>query len=638
MKITFWGAAETVTGSRFIVETDHARVLVDCGLFQGVKRLRLLNWEKFPVDPASIDAVVLTHAHVDHSGYLPGLVRDGFDGRIWCTHSSAALAGILLPDTAHLQEEDARYANKHRSSRHDPALPLFTGADAERALDFLHPHPFDEPFEVAPGVQGRFSRAGHILGAASVRLDDGQRSVLFSGDLGRSDDQIMRPPAPPQSADHIVIESTYGDRDHPDEDPADVLTEVITRTAKRGGIVLIPVFAVGRAQLMIHLITTLRATGRIPDIPVFLNSPMAIDATQLFLSSPEDHRLEQPQLDAMSRAVTLVRTVQESMELTARSGPMVVLSASGMLTGGRVLHHLMQVGRDHRSTILLAGFQAAGTRGQQLQQGATSLRIYGQTIPIRADVVSLDSVSAHADADGLMAWLASSPSAPSMVSVVHGEASAADTLRHRITTELGWEAWVPTAGESVDVERGGGPVARTVPVPLPVEPVPVVPATAELAGAELGAAEPVPAAPVEGGDAADAAVVRELWAALARRDFEAVGALMADDGHYVDVAVKEIDPGAIGPAETAARLRLGLAPLHDYALHDGPVVASGGTVVTEHAETWTWEPGVSVTLPFTSVMHLTDGKIDRWWDYFDLATLTDAAPAWWLEHIAQGYR
>jgi metallo-beta-lactamase family protein len=626
MKITFWGAAETVTGSRFVVETDHARVLVDCGLFQGVKRLRLLNWERFPVDPASLDAVVLTHAHVDHSGYLPALVRDGFDGRIWCTHSSAALAGILLPDTAHLQEEDARYANKHRSTRHDPALPLFTGEDAERALDHLHPHPFDEPFEVAPGVEGRFSRAGHILGAASVRLDDGQRSVVFSGDLGRGNDQIMRPPAPPPAADHIVIESTYGNRDHPDEDPADVLAEVITRTAKRGGIVLIPVFAVGRAQLMIHLITTLRAAGRIPDIPVFLNSPMAIDATQLFLSSPEDHRLNQQQLDAMSRSVTLVRTVQESMELTSRSGPMVVLSASGMLTGGRVLHHLMQVGRDHRSTILLAGFQAAGTRGQQLQQGATSLRIYGQTIPIRADVVSLDSVSAHADADELMAWLASAPSAPSMVSVVHGEASAADTLRHRITTELGWQAWVPTAGESVTVERGGGSVARTVPVPLPVEPV----------EAEPLAPAPTPGSPTA--DEADAALVRDLWAALARRDFEAVGACMADHGHYVDVAVKEIDPGAIGPAETAARLRLGLGPLHGYELHDGPVVASGGTVVTEHAETWTWEPGVSVTLPFTSVMHVSHGKVDRWWDYFDLATLTDAAPAWWLEHIAQGYR
>ena len=628
MKITFWGAAETVTGSRFVVETDRARVLVDCGLFQGIKRLRLLNWEKFPVDPASLDAVILTHADVDHSGYLPGLVRDGFDGRIWCTHSSAALAGILLPDTAHLQEEDARYANKHRSTRHDPALPLFTSEDAERALDHLQPHDFNSPFEPAPGLTGHFSRAGHILGAASVHLHDGNRSVLFSGDLGRDDDQIMLPPDPPPAADHIVVESTYGNRQHPDEGPADVLAEVISRTAKRGGTVLIPVFAVGRAQLMIHLITTLKSEGRIPDIPMFLNSPMAVDATRIFMSAPEDHRLVQAQLDAMSRSVKLVRTVQESMDLTSRAGPMVVLSASGMLTGGRVLHHLMQVGRDHRSTILLAGFQAAGTRGDQLHRGARSLRIYGQTIPIRADVVSLESVSAHADADGLMAWLGAAPSAPSMVSIVHGEASAADTMRQRVSNELGWDAWVPTAGESVEVQRGGGPVT---PIPVPTKNEAPSPVTSSATPVATGAQT------LEASSDA-VAVVGQLWDALARRDFDAVGALMADDGHYVDVAVKDLDPGAVGPVETAARLRLGLGPLHAYQLHDGPSVASGDTVVTEHAETWVWEPDVSVTLPFTSVVQVRDGRIVRWWDYFDLSTLTNAAPEWWLTHIAQGYR
>ena len=642
MQITFWGAAETVTGSRFIVETDRARVLVDCGLFQGIKRLRQLNWEKFPVDPASLDAVVLTHAHVDHTGYLPALVRDGFGGRIWCTHSTTALAGILLPDTAHLQEEDARYANKHRSTRHDPALPLFTGEDAARALEHLHPHDFDHPFEPAPGLTGHFSRAGHILGASSVHLKDGTSSVLFSGDLGRDDDQIMMPPSAPPAADHIVVESTYGNRTHPDEDPADVLAEVITRTAKRGGTVLIPVFAVGRAQLLTHLITTLRSEGRIPDVPVFLNSPMAVDATRIFMAAPEDHRLSQDQLSAMSRTVKLVRTVQESMDLTTRIGPMVVLSASGMLTGGRVLHHLMQLGRDHRNTIVLAGFQAAGTRGDQLYRGARSLRIFGQTIPIRADVVSLERMSAHADADGLMAWLASIPSAPSMVSVVHGEASAADTLRQRISAELGWEAWVPMAGETVEVQRGGGPVDRT-PQP-PAEPArdrlrgagaPPGVGSSDLASSTTGdRATPEPdEAPSEA-----LTVVRRLWDALAVRDFDAVGTLMADDGHYVDVAVKDIDPGAVGPAETMARLRLGLGPLQAYELHDGPTVATGDTVVTEHSETWTWEEGISVTLPFTSVVQVSNGLITRWWDYFDLGTLTDAAPEWWLTHIAQGYR
>jgi metallo-beta-lactamase family protein len=451
VRVTFWGAAETVTGSRFVVDTGKARVLVDCGLFQGVKRQRQRNWAPFPVDPATLDAVVLTHAHVDHSGYLPALVRDGFAGRIWCTPSTAALARILLPDTAYLQEEDARYANKHRSSKHDPALPLFTRADAEVAIGRLHPHGFDDAVEVAPGTRIRFSRAGHILGAASVLVDDGRRSVLVSGDLGRAHDLVMRPPAPPPAADHIVVESTYGNRSHADEDPADVLADVVTRTAARGGIVLVPVFAVGRAQAVLHLLAGLRAEGRIPAVPTFLNSPMAIDATELFLATPDDHRLAPDEVTRLAEHVQLVRTVEESQALTARHGPMVVLSASGMLAGGRVLHHLRQVGPDHRSTIVLTGFQAAGTRGESLQNGARSLRVFGDDIPIRARVVSLDAMSAHADADELLAWLRSTPAVPSAVSVVHGEASASDTLRRRIQLELGWPASVPGPGEHVEV-------------------------------------------------------------------------------------------------------------------------------------------------------------------------------------------
>lgn len=452
MRITFLGAAETVTGSRFLVESDGARILVDCGLFQGVKRLRLQNWAPFPVDAASIDAVVLTHAHVDHSGYLPVLVRNGFAGRIWCTPSTAALAGILLPDAAHLQEEDARYANKHRSSRHEPALPLFTQEDAERALDLLHVEAFDQDFAPVRGIRARFSRAGHILGAASVLVDDGSRSVLFSGDLGRPDDLLMRPPDPPPAADHVVVESTYGNRSHGAEDPADVMADVVTRTAARGGTVLIPVFAVGRAQAMLHLLTTLRAEGRIPDIPTFLNSPMAVNATELFLASPQDHRLDQEQVNAMAHHVEFVRSVEDSIALTERRGPMVVLTASGMIAGGRVLHHLRRVGPDHRSTIVLAGFQAAGTRGQQIQQGARSVRVFGEDVPIRAHVVSLDTMSAHADADQLIDWLRRIPAPPSKVSVVHGEAGAADTMRFRIGAELGWDAWVPVQGEQVTVE------------------------------------------------------------------------------------------------------------------------------------------------------------------------------------------
>lgn len=453
MRITFWGAAETVTGSRFVVESGSTRLLVDCGLFQGLKRLRRLNWKPFPLDPASIDAVLLSHAHIDHSGYLPALVRDGFAGHIWCTPPTAALARILLPDAAYLQEEDARWANKRRSSRHDPALPLFTGVDAERALERLRTRPTDFPFEPAPGIEASFTAAGHILGAASVRVSDGERSVLFSGDLGRHDDPVMEAPSPPQVADHMVVESTYGDSVHPDSDPSEVLAEVVTSTARRGGIVLIPVFAVGRAQLVLHLLTRLRAEGRIPELPTFLNSPMAIHATELFLDSPGEHRLTQQEVHDMSRGVELVRTVEESKQLTSRRGPYVVLSASGMLAGGRVLHHLTHMAEDDRSSIVLTGFQAAGTRGEALAHGATTLRVFGDDLAVRARVVQLDGLSAHADSNGLMRWLSSAPQQPAGVSVVHGEAGAADALRRRIGHELGWEAHVPGSGDSIEVRR-----------------------------------------------------------------------------------------------------------------------------------------------------------------------------------------
>ena len=451
MRVTFWGAAETVTGSRFVVETASSRVLVDCGLFQGVKRLRQMNWDPFPVDPASLDGVLLTHAHIDHSGYLPGLVRNGFRGQIWCTPATAGLARILLPDTAHLQEEDARYANKRRSSRHRPALPLFTQDDAKRALKQLQPQAAGTAFSVATGIEARFSPAGHILGAASVWLSAGARSVLFSGDLGRTADPIMLPPAPPLPADHIVVESTYGDRDHPDADPADSLAEAVNSTLSRGGILLVPVFAVGRAQTVLHLLATLRRDGRIPSVPTFLNSPMAVSATQLFLDSSAEHRLDARQLSELSAGVKLVRSVEDSKALTTRSGPIIVLSASGMLAGGRVLHHLFQVAPDHRNTILLAGFQAAGTRGEALLRGATTVRVFGEDVPVRARVVHIDSLSAHADADELIGWLASASRRPAAVSVVHGEARAADTLRRRINHELGWPASVPGPGNSVEI-------------------------------------------------------------------------------------------------------------------------------------------------------------------------------------------
>jgi metallo-beta-lactamase family protein len=461
MRMTFLGGAETVTGSRFLVDARRARVLVDCGLFQGIKRLREQNWAPFPVRPSSIDAVVLTHAHIDHSGYLPALVRDGFAGPVWCTQGTARLTEILLRDSARIQEEDAAYANRRRSSKHHPALPLFDVDDAERAIEHLVVQGFESGFQPATGVEARFTPAGHILGAASVWLSDGDRSILFSGDLGRSDDWLMSPPAPPPPADHIVIESTYGNRDHPVEDALDALADVVNATARRGGIVLIPVFAVGRAQTVLHLLSRLRTAGRIPHLPTFLNSPMAIDVTELFLASSGEHRLSPAEVRAITDEVTLVRSVEESKRLTTRRGPMIVLSASGMLTGGRVLHHLFQVAPDHRSAIVLVGFQAAGTRGESLLYGARSLRVFGDDVPIRARVVHLDSLSAHADADGLMDWLRAASAPPTRVSVVHGEPAAADALRRRIHLELGWDSHVPAPLSSIQVRASKGVVAAS---------------------------------------------------------------------------------------------------------------------------------------------------------------------------------
>jgi metallo-beta-lactamase family protein len=448
-RLTFLGGAGTVTGSKYLVEHDGLRLLVDCGLFQGLKPLRLMNWAHAAFEPRSIDAVLLTHAHLDHSGWLPALVRDGFAGPVWCTPPTLELCRLLLPDSGHLQEEDAAYANRKGFSRHHPALPLYTEQDAERALARLRTVRFGEDLPLGRGASARFTHAGHILGAASVRIALRDRALLFSGDLGRYDDLLMRDPADAPAADVVVMESTYGDREHPDDDPSDELAAIVSRTVARGGTVLIPAFAVGRAQLLLHVIARMKRRGAIPDVPVFLNSPMAVDTTALYRHFHKGHRLDEDALHAMATVATMVRGVEESKALNRMKYPSVIVSASGMATGGRVLHHLKALAPDPRNAIVLVGYQAPGTRGADMQAGRRTLRIHGADHAVRAEVATLQGLSAHGDASDLLRWARSMPAAPSRAFVVHGEPPASAALAARLRAELGWQADVPARGEAV---------------------------------------------------------------------------------------------------------------------------------------------------------------------------------------------
>ncbi len=452
MQLTFLGAAGTVTGSRTLVSIQGRSLLVDCGLFQGYKTLRLMNRESFGFDPKQLAAVVLTHAHLDHSGALPLLIKQGFRGPVYATPATIELANILLPDSGRLQEEDAEYANRRKFSKHVPALPLYTEQDALDALKRFEAVPFDEATEAVSGVRIRMRPAGHILGAASVEISSNDTVVLFSGDLGRPDDRIMRAPAHIERADHIVLESTYGDRLHDVRDSEAVIGDAIRRTAARGGIVVIPAFAVGRAQSILYVIYRLKQQGAIPDIPVFLNSPMAIDMTEIYHHYRSEHRLSDAECAGMCRVAKMVRTVEESRALNAMRYPAVIVSASGMATGGRVLHHLKALAPDRRNTILFAGYQAPGTRGGRLVAGESSTRIHGQDVPVRAEVLALEGLSAHADAQQLVDWLATSATPPRGVYLNHGEPGPADALRQRIERRLGWTAYAVRLGQRVDLQ------------------------------------------------------------------------------------------------------------------------------------------------------------------------------------------
>jgi len=450
--LRFLGAVDTVTGSRYLIESSGARLLVDCGLFQGPKKLRARNWAPLPAELASPDAVVLTHAHIDHAGYLPRLCNAGYAGPVYCTPGTRDLLQLLLPDAGHLQEEEARHANQWGYSRHEPALPLYTRRDAERCLDRLVPIDFHTRFAPISGASASFSRAGHIVGSACLRLETGGTSITFSGDVGRPADPIMAPPEPLEPTDYLVIESTYGDRRHPAEDLSEALAKVIIETVERRGVLVVPAFAVGRAQHLLYLVGKLRSERRIPECPVFLDSPMAIDATRLFCGHLGDHALSEAECAAMFKLAHYARTPDDSKAIDRAGGPMIVISASGMCTGGRVLHHLRRFLPDERSTILFVGYQAAGTRGRSLVDGATELKLLGQYVPVRARIIRLDGLSAHADYAELIAWLRTSKLAPRRVFVTHGEPSASDAFRRRLRDTFGWDARVPESGEAVALE------------------------------------------------------------------------------------------------------------------------------------------------------------------------------------------
>lgn len=443
MRLTFLGATQTVTGSRYLLQSGGRALLIDCGLFQGYKNLRLKNWKALPVDHRALSAVVLTHAHLDHSGYLPVLLKQGYRGPIYATPATTELCGILLPDSGHLQEEQAEFANRHRYSKHSPALPLYTEAEAVATLDHFRRVDFAKETAVGGESAFTFSRAGHLLGAASVRVRCGGVSVLFSGDLGRPDDPLMPAPAPPPSSDFVVIESTYGDRVHPSVDPQLQLRDLIRKTSERGGTIVIPTFAVGRAQLLMLMIARLKARNEIADIPVYLDSPMAIDATDSLLRFHSEHRLGDQEIQQLRRVAVHVQTADQSRRLDDLREPAIILSASGMATGGRVLHHLKVYAPDARNLILFAGFQAGGTRGAALVAGARSLRIHGGDVAVNAEVAQLDTLSAHADANELVGWLSQMPKPPRRVFITHGEPTASDALRRRIQSDLGCEALVP---------------------------------------------------------------------------------------------------------------------------------------------------------------------------------------------------
>jgi metallo-beta-lactamase family protein len=454
MQLHFLGATGTVTGSRYLLKSAERQVLLDCGLFQGYKQLRLRNWASPLIDPKSLDAVVLTHAHIDHSGYLPALVRRGFRGPIYCSFGTQELCRILLPDSAHLQEEEARYANRHGFSKHKPALPLYNLEDVRDCLKLFRPMEWDRAHQISNTMAFTLRSAGHLLGASFVRFEADGLSVTFTGDLGRPNEPLMKAPQSPDPTDYLIIESTYGDRLHPTLDPEAELGGWLAKALARGGTVVVPAFAVGRTQALLHFISRLKEKGAIADVPVFIDSPMAIDATEIYNRFRDEHRLSPAETRRMCEAAQIVTTAEASKALDRLVGPAVIVSASGMATGGRVVHHLKAFLGDARNLVLFGGYQSPGTRGGALVRGAESIRIHGQDFAVRAEVGQLEASSSHADANELLAWMRQLSKAPRHTFVTHGEPAASDALRFHIEHELGWSVSVPEHRDLFDLSRG----------------------------------------------------------------------------------------------------------------------------------------------------------------------------------------
>ncbi len=461
-KITFLGAARTVTGSKYLVEAAGKRLLVDCGLFEGSKELKQRNWEKLPIDASTIDWVLLTHAHIDHTGYLPRLVREGFRGPIYSNAATHELCALLLPDSAHLQEEDAQYAAKKGYSAHKPPLPLYTVVEARAALDRFRVMARAETFAISPQFSVRPHDAGHILGSSWLELtikENGRQTlVVFSGDVGRYDQPILKDPESPKGADFLLCESTYGDRDHPTDSIEDRLADVVSRTAKRGGSVVIPAFTVGRTQTLMYYLRRLEEQQRIPRLPVFVDSPMAIDVTALYLTHHEDHDAEFSALETSGNhdplnchEVHMTRTVEESKKINDVVTPSIIISASGMITGGRIKHHLARRLPDSRNTVMLVGYQAEGSGGRLLLDGAKYLRLFHEQVPVRAEIVDVGQLSAHAGQSELLRWLAGIEAKPRQTFLVHGEPSALDGFQTAITTAYHWPVTIPEYQQTFDL-------------------------------------------------------------------------------------------------------------------------------------------------------------------------------------------